>query len=107
MLLSNDECEYKNENYAYVLVILTAATSTLALDWNDWFSLWERLPMCPGFRVVKYETQLFPGLLKGEQPVEPGFLTFKGPSPLIIRNNYHTLPNRDFWNLHFLVSYFQ
>lgn len=32
MLLSNDECEYKNENYAYVLVILTAATSTLALD---------------------------------------------------------------------------
>lgn len=78
MLLGGDECECKNENYACVLVLLTAATSTLALDWNDWFCMWENLPVCPGFRAVMYETQLFPWLLKGEQPVEPGFLTSKG-----------------------------
>lgn len=73
MLLSNAECECKNENYAHVLGILTAAS----LDWSDWFSLWENLPMCPGFRVVKCETWLFPWLLKGEQTVEPGILISK------------------------------
>lgn len=103
--LCNDDCEYKNENYACVRVILTAATSPLALDWNDWFCLWEKLPVCPGFRAVMCETQLFPWLGKGEQPAEPGFLT--PPSPLIFRNNYHTPPNCDFWDLHCLMSFFQ
>lgn len=102
MLLSNDECECKNENYAYVLGILTVATFTLSLDWSDWFSLWENLPMCPGFRVVKCETWLFPWLLKGEQTVEPGILTSKcflhwfSEVFVIV-----ALPNCDFLELHF------
>lgn len=108
MLLNNDEWECKSENYAYVLVILTAVTFALSLDWSDWFCLWENLPVCLCFRVDMYETQLFPWLLKGEQAVKPGFLTSKCllqwfTEVVIIL----ALPNYDFLNLHFLVLYFQ
>lgn len=103
--LRSNDWEYKNENYAHVRVILTAATSPLALECPDWCCLWAKLPVCPGFRADVRHTSHFaiPWWGKGEQPAEPGVL-----SPLLHSfSEIIIISNCDFWDLHCLVSFFQ
>lgn len=78
------------QDYAYVLVILTAVTFALSLDWSDWFLPVRKLACVPVFQSWHVWDTVIPLAVEGWASSKARIPHFQVPSPVIYRSSYHT-----------------